>query len=196
LTSPPAWVSLRSVTSGPPPNRDRDERDRSRLDRTILELLRRTIESGVEKISDGPETLRQMLGELRLPKEVASLLAAQLEETKSEVTRVVVREIREFLERVSLADELERILSRLTLEVRTQIRFVPNESRTGLARPTVRTRVGLKRDDDGAVDDGESPVRVDDADRRPNGSAAQTSEPAQEPDQKQPSSATNEERTT
>lgn len=195
LTSPPAWVSLRSVTTGAPPNADREERDRTRADRTLLDLLRRAVESGVEKLAEGPESLRQLLGDLRLPKEMASLLAAQLEETKSEVTRVVVREIREFLERANLADELERILSRLTLEVRTQIRFVPNESRSGLARPTVRTRVGLKRDDDRAVED-DDPTAEDGS---PSSRVPAPSDPPEDPradDQNPPSSAASEERTT
>jgi len=131
----------------PEPSSDRDEREPSRLERA----LRRLVELGAERIADGPEGLRQWVSELRLPKELVSVLLTQVEETKSEVTRLVVRELREFLEKTSLADELERILSRLTLEVRTQIRFVPNEAGSGLARPRVRTQVGLKRDEGSAV---------------------------------------------
>ncbi len=131
----------------PEPSPDRDDREPSRLERT----LRRLLELGAERIAEGPEGLRQWVSELRLPKELVSVLLAQVEETKSEVTKVVVRELRAFLEKTSLADELERILSRLTLEVRTQIRFVPNQAGSGLARPRVRTQVGLKRDETSAV---------------------------------------------
>lgn len=137
--------NARKVPSdAPPPPRERDDRDRGRLDRMVPDLVRKLVDAGVEKLADGPESLKQVLSELRLPKEAIQLLVSQLEDAKREVTRVLAREVRDFLERASLADELTKLLSGLTLEVKTQIRFVPNEDATGGLRPRFKAKVGVQ----------------------------------------------------
>ncbi|MBN1607864.1 MAG: hypothetical protein JW940_14600, partial [Polyangiaceae bacterium] len=83
---------------------DRDERDRSLLERALPEVIRRLVEAGYERLSEGPESLRQFLGDLRLPKETLALILPQLEETKHGLYRVVAREVREFLERTNLTE--------------------------------------------------------------------------------------------
>lgn len=134
----------REVSSDAPPSRERDDRERGRRDRIVPDLLRRFLDAGVEKLSDGPESLKQVLSELRLPKEAIQLLVSQLEDAKKDVTRVLAREVRDFLERASLADELTKLLSGLTLEIKTQIRFVPNEGSVGGIRPRVQAKVGVQ----------------------------------------------------
>lgn len=136
--------NARDVSSEAPPPRERDDRERTRRDRMVPDLLRKFLEAGVEKLSDGPESLRQALSELRLPKEAIQLLVSQLEDAKKDVTRVLAREVRDFLERASLADELTKLLSGLTLEIKTQIRFVPNDGPSGGMRPRVQAKVGVQ----------------------------------------------------
>ena len=131
-----------------PPDRgsDREERERSLLERSLPEVIRRLVEAGYEKLSEGPESLRQMLGELRLPKETLALILPQLEETKHGLYRVVAREVREFLERTNLTEELAQALTRLSFEIKTEVRFVPNEAgRVG--RPQVHSNVAVRRKD-------------------------------------------------
>ena len=134
------------MTSDASPPRDKDDRERSRLERIVPDLVRKIVDVGVEKLADGPENLKQLLSDLKLPKEAISVLTSHLDETKREVTQVLAREIREFLESASLADELTKLLSGLTLEVKTQIRFVPSD--TGHLRPKteVRTKLGVQVD--------------------------------------------------
>src|SRR5512138_831739 len=106
LTPAQLRVRLPPVSSEAPPPRERDDRDKSRLERIVPELVKRIVDAGVEKLVDGPENLRQLLSELKLPKDAMLLLTSQLDETKKDITRVLAREVREFLERASLADEL------------------------------------------------------------------------------------------
>ena len=123
---------------------DRDERDRRRVERILPELFRRFVESGYEKLSEGPESLRQLITDLRLPKETLALLLSQFDDTKNGLYRAVAREVREFLERTSLPDELARTLTRLSLEIRTEVRFLPNEA--GSPKPNVQSKVALRRE--------------------------------------------------
>lgn len=123
---------------------DRDERDRSLLERALPEVIRRLVEAGYERLSEGPESLRQFLGDLRLPKETLALILPQLEETKHGLYRVVAREVREFLERTNLTEELTQALTRLSFEIKTEVRFVPNDAgRVG--RPQVHSNVAVHR---------------------------------------------------
>src|SRR5438067_363231 len=86
-----------------PPEEDRHARPseppgrRRRLEGVIPELLKRAIEVGYEKATDMPEQLRH------LPKEAASYIFSQVEETKNGVLRVVAKEVRDFLEHTNLA---------------------------------------------------------------------------------------------
>jgi hypothetical protein len=131
-----------------PPDRgaDREERERSLLERALPEVIRRLVEAGYEKLSEGPESLRQLLGDLRLPKETLNLILPQLEETKHGLYRAVAREVREFLERTNLTEELTQALTRLSFEIKTEVRFVPNDAgRVG--RPQIQSNVAVHRRD-------------------------------------------------
>ena len=55
---------------------------RRRLEGVIPELLKRAIEIGVDKATDAPESLKHFVGDLKLPKEIASYLLTQIDETK------------------------------------------------------------------------------------------------------------------
>lgn len=163
------------MPSDPSPPRDRDDRERSRLDRMLPDLVKKLVDVGVEKIADGPESLRHILADAKLPKEAIQLLVSQLDEGRKDVARVVAREIREFLERASLADEFTKLLSGLTLEVKTQIRFVPNTDSSGSVRPKVKTKLGLHVDSE--------PTRgpAEPSSERPNSQAAPIRSPSNAP---------------
>ena len=137
------------MPSDAPPNRDREDREREkgRIERLIPELVKRFVETGVERLADSPETVRQWANELRLPKEVLNAILTHVEDAKSEIFKVVVREVREFLERANLADEISRVLTGVTLEVKTQVRFVPNEAKSGRQQPAAKASVSLTRDE-------------------------------------------------
>jgi hypothetical protein len=108
------------------PPEEREHR-RRRLEGVIPELLKRAVELGVEKAAATPESLKQLVGDLRLPKEVAGYLLSQVEDTKNGALRVVAKETREFLEHANLAHELGKVLTTLQFEINTTIRFRPNE---------------------------------------------------------------------
>jgi hypothetical protein len=84
------------------------EGDRKRVfERVLPEILKRVIERAVEtgasRLAEGPENLRQFVGDLKLPKEVLHYLYTQMDDTKSGLYRVVAKEIRDVFERVQLA---------------------------------------------------------------------------------------------
>jgi hypothetical protein len=78
-----------------------------------------------------------------VPKEVAGFVFSQIDDTKNAMVRVVAREVREFLEAADIAKELHRALTSLSFEIKTEIRFIPNDA--GGVKPDVRAAVSPKR---------------------------------------------------
>lgn len=111
---------------------------RASLERLIPELVRRGVEAGRGTLHR-TENLRAVLGDTRMPRELAGYIAGQLDEARSGVVRGVSSEVRRFLRDADLGHELAKVLTSLSFEIKAQVRFVPNEEGYSL-RPRVSTR--------------------------------------------------------
>ncbi len=94
-------------------------------------MLRRVIEAGAKNLSAEP--MRQLLAEMRVPKEallqlLTQTLVSTLEETRESVYRSVSRELKALMERTNISDEIAAALSQLSVEVTMQVRFSPREA--------------------------------------------------------------------
>ena len=147
----------------------RDEAEGGRAERLLPELIKRLVE-GIDRFAEGKD-MRQRLGELRLPKEVMTLLLAQLEESKNGLYRSLAKELRDFLEQTNFAEELTQALTKLTFEIRTEVRFVPNkpDAKEGV-QPEVRAEVSVKRGE--KSDKPPEPDAAPESDAPPSGTAS------------------------
>jgi len=119
-----------------------DEALRQRLEGYIPEVLKRTIYAGLGAVFTTEDGIRRLTNEFSLPKDVASFLMQQAQTTKNEMFRIIATEVRKFLENMNLNEELQRLLTSLSFEIKTEIRFVPNEQH--LVRPTLKNKVTVK----------------------------------------------------
>src|SRR5262249_11818218 len=94
----------------------------------VKRVLERAIESGATRLADTPENLRHLVQELKLPKEVLHYLYGQGDETKNGRYRVAAKETRDVLAQTHFADELTKVLTKLSFEIKTEIRFIPNDA--------------------------------------------------------------------
>ena len=130
---------------------EKDSGDRRRrLDSVIPELIKRAVEIGVEKAVEAPDNLKEFVGGMKLPRDAANYLLAQVEETKNGLFRVVAKEVREFLEHTNLAGEMQKMLTTVQFEISTTIRFKPNDGLSGddkpkMPKPEVKAEVQMKR---------------------------------------------------
>ncbi len=131
----------------PPPDPERKRLFERAVPELVKRLIERAVESGFEKLSEQPENLKNLVGELKLPKEVLGDLYGHIDDTKTGLYRVVAKEIRDVLEHTQFADEIAKVLTKLSFEIKTEIRFVPN---------------------DRAKDDGDRPEGESDGTERPN----------------------------
>jgi hypothetical protein len=124
---------------------------RRRLDSVIPEIIKRAVELGVEKAAEAPDNLKELVGNLKLPREAAGLLMAQAEETKNGLFRVVAKEVRDFLEHTNLATEMQKMLTTVQFEISTTIRFKSNDGPAAqgdpakMPKPEVKSEVRVKR---------------------------------------------------
>jgi hypothetical protein len=113
---------------------------RGLTDGVLSELLKRLVEAGAKNLSAEP--MRQLLAEMKLPKDallhlLSQHLLIQLEETKENVYRLISRELKDLLERTNVAEEIASALTRLSLDVTMRVRFSPTEGEA----PSIRLKV-------------------------------------------------------
>ena len=106
-----------------------DEGLRRRLEGLIPDLVRRTVLAGLGAVLSSEDGIRKLANDFSLPKDVANYLITQAQSSKDELLRIIANEVRRFLENLNLNEELQRLLTSLTFEVKTEVRFLPNEER-------------------------------------------------------------------
>lgn len=120
---------------------------RHRLERLVPELVKKTFAAGLGAVFSTEEGIRKIARE-SLP-DVAGYIASSADGAKDKVFDVIARETREFLANLNVSDEIAKILTTLSFEIKTEIRFIPNSERYIGAEPDVKASVRLKRADEG-----------------------------------------------
>ena len=92
----------------------------------VPDIVRRAVLTGVGALFMTEEGIRNLVGEMKLPKDALGFLVQQADKTRTEVARVVSQEVRRFLESETLRREVLKVLSSVTLEVNAQIRLTPS----------------------------------------------------------------------
>ncbi len=123
--------SKREKASGEDIERDDAEQDRGdpsirgRLESIVPDVFKKAMISGLGAIFMTEESIRSAVSDM--PKDAVNYVVQQAENTKEQLAALIAKEVREFLEGSDLSDELAKLLTKLSLEVRTQVRFVPND---------------------------------------------------------------------
>jgi hypothetical protein len=109
----------RASTSEPPPAA-RTADDATIFERVVPDGIKRKIGAGVENmLKEG------RLKNLKLPRELMQYIMSQVDETKHAALAAIAKEMRLFLEQTDIAEELSKVLSKVSLEVKTEVRFKP-----------------------------------------------------------------------
>ena len=122
-----------------------DEGLKQRLEGLVPEVLRRTLSAGLEAVFTTEEGVRKLANDFSLPKDVARYLVQQTQNSRNEVLRIIGTELRNFLEKLNLSEELQRVLTGLSFEITTEIRFVPDEKEGQFPKARVKNKVSIKQ---------------------------------------------------
>jgi hypothetical protein len=139
-----ADVVRRAIAQGADAIKDEDTREK-----LVSEVVRKAISKGGEVVDSTEGSVRKLLGDLPLPKEVVDRIAARLDDYKGEMLGLLRQEVRAFFDRIDLGHELQKMLTSLSFEITTEIRFIPNEKSVGGTgvKPDVKSKVSVKRSD-------------------------------------------------
>jgi hypothetical protein len=128
------------------PEDDKDESGaRARLERLLPDIVKRTFYAGLGAVFTTEEGIRKIASDFHLPKDVANYLIQQAASSKDELFRIVAKELRAFLETINLNQELQKLLTSLSFEIKTEVRFIPNDEAVGGVKPDVKRDVSVKR---------------------------------------------------
>jgi len=92
----------------------------------VPDIVRRAVLTGVGALFMTEEGIRNLVGDMKMPKDALAFLMAQAERTRGEVARVVTQEVRRFLESETLRREIWKVLTGVTLEVNATIQLKPS----------------------------------------------------------------------
>ena len=119
-----------------------------KLSGLVPDIVRRAVLTGVGALFMTEEGLRNLVGEMKLPKDALGFLLAQADKTRSEVARVVTQEVRRFLESETLRREIWKLLTSVTLEVNATVQLKPS------GEPQIKARLKRKKDEKREEDEG------------------------------------------
>ncbi len=112
----------------------------------IPDMVRRAVDRSLQALNQTDDERKKMISAL-LPKDlvhtiVQSALQA-VDVTKREAVEIVGREMQQFLASLNLSDEIRKVLTSVSFQINTEVRFVPNED--GTLRSEVKARAMPKR---------------------------------------------------
>lgn len=94
----------------------------------VPDIIKRAIQTGFRTVNWGSEKV--------------GAVGSTLNTMRQEVVAVIGREIVHYLDQLNLTDEAVKVLTAISLEVKTEIRFIPNEKK--LVKPDVKAAVTVK----------------------------------------------------
>ncbi|TMA29979.1 MAG: hypothetical protein E6J78_00585 [Deltaproteobacteria bacterium] len=125
-----------------------------KLSGLVPDIVRRAVLTGVGALFMTEEGLRNLVGEMKLPKDALGFLLAQADKTRSEVARVVTQEVRRFLESDRLRREIWKLLTSVSIEINATMNLKPSSAPQFKARLRQRKEAARKPPDDAEDEDG------------------------------------------
>lgn len=125
----------------------RDEEAPERLSEEVgRHFLRRLLESGRAILVQPNEEGEKPVGRFTLPKELINYLFNQMDRGKNEIVSIIGREFNHFLNATDLSEELKKVLSEMSIEVKAEINFKPKKTkkRTTTTKTTVKKKPANK----------------------------------------------------
>ena len=111
----------------------------------VSEAVWRSVMQGLRSVASTTEDrISGALGD-SVPKdmarEVAGYIRRQVDTGREEIVSLVGKQVNRFLDNVDLGGELKKALTSLSFEIRTEVRFIPNEHSV---KPDAKVRVKIK----------------------------------------------------
>lgn len=120
---------------------ERDDRAERGGRRGMSDTVRKALGSGIRSVLGSEEWVRSTIREV-LPRELVVYMKKQTDAARDEVVRIIGAQTKRFLEGLDVGGEVQKILTALSFEVKTEIRFIPNDQKV---KPDIKVNVRAKK---------------------------------------------------
>jgi hypothetical protein len=115
------------------------------IGRKVEDLLRKTMLTSVGALFMTEEGIRNLVGELKLPREITAYVVGQAEKTRRDLAGAIAREVTRFFESSNVSAELRKVLTNIGVEANVSLRFVDLTDQQGEGgEPPERLRIKTK----------------------------------------------------
>lgn len=96
---------------------------------SLADILKKVVNTGVSAAFMTEDAIKNMVGDLPLPKELVQGLISNAKNTRDDFIMSVKTELKERLERIDVSKEIDRILENYDVEVNAKIKFTPKKKK-------------------------------------------------------------------
>ncbi|NUN12485.1 MAG: hypothetical protein HUU55_02480 [Myxococcales bacterium] len=113
-----------------------------RLEKYLPDIMKRSASTAVRSFLHTEEGVRTVISAMLPPKSLHTVTEV-LERAKTDIASRFAKEFHDFLGRIDLNKEIQRALTSLSIELRTEIRFIPNDK--AVIKPKIETKTRVTR---------------------------------------------------
>lgn len=114
----------------------------------VSDWVKKTVMTGVGAVFMTEEGIRNALSDMKMPKNVIAAAVSQAEKTKKEVSGLIAKEVRSFLDRIEVEDIIQKALAGQSIEIRATIKFSDSKPEPKKKGVKVAARIVADDDDD------------------------------------------------
>lgn len=104
-----------------------DEKEEKKLS----DIFKKVINTGISAAFMTEDAVKGIISDLPLPKEIVNGLLQNAKNTKDEFIGSVKTELKEYLHRVDLSKEVDRIIENYDIEINAKIKLSPKKKKNG-----------------------------------------------------------------
>ena len=97
--------------------------DEKAREKVVNEVVRKAIDKGGVVVDVTEDSVKRVLNELQTGRELTDKVISRLDDVKGEAGKAVRDEITKFLSQVEVSKEVRKVMSGMTMDVHTEIRF-------------------------------------------------------------------------
>lgn len=113
----------------------------------VSDWVKKTVMTGMGAVFMTEEGIRNALSDMKMPKNVIAAAVSQAEKTKKEISGLIAKEVRNFLDRIEVEDIIQKALAGQTIEIRASIKFSDSKPASKKKGAKITARIHQEEDD-------------------------------------------------
>ncbi|MCX7943336.1 MAG: hypothetical protein N2746_02350 [Deltaproteobacteria bacterium] len=104
------------------------------------------INSVINSLTLPEKKIKNYLSERNIPVEFINFIIQQVNNSRKNITELIKDEIKKYISALDITNEIHKILSKMVIEIKTEIRFVPIEK--SKYKSNIKSSVNLRFDEE------------------------------------------------